>query len=323
MSMPPKRKKKGSSGVVTRSAAKMLKSQRRNRKSSGRSVPMESSNQQGDIVDMFNRFKDVFGDESQENEMEMEDSTSSASGSESEKSDQSSDGGRNEVARSSRTDDVPPWARQLIENQQKAIRKNDKKLDDLREEIRALKRKRNKDDDEDFEWKKKGHKKQFEFNRSLENQFQEIASTNDLLTARVAAEKGLELINERNKLLKIADSHGWDTVNQYVADPLAANEQDDRKLRKAIKDAEKAREKAKSEKEAKSRRFARAKAFTKESALSPARLGPPVMGNNQRIVLPTVDKKTSRLNCFRCGKPGHMIRDCTNQSSGSSSTSHL
>lgn len=93
---------------------------------------------------------------------------------------------------------------------------------------------------------------------------------------------------------------------------MASNEQDDKRLRKAIKDAGKARDKAKVEKEAKARRFARARAFSRESPLSPARLGPASNSSrDKRVVLPTVDKP-SRINCFRCGKPGHMIRNCQN-----------
>jgi hypothetical protein len=35
-------------------------------------------------------------------------------------------------------------------------------------------------------------------------------------------------------VLKIADRHGWDTVNEYLDDPLADNSEDASKLREAI-----------------------------------------------------------------------------------------
>jgi hypothetical protein len=33
----------------------------------------------------------------------------------------------------------------------------------------------------------------------------------------------LDTLRQRNKILKIADRHGWDTVNEYLDDPLADN----------------------------------------------------------------------------------------------------
>lgn len=41
-------------------------------------------------------------------------------------------------------------------------------------------------------------------------------------------------LRQRNKILKIADRHGWDTVNEYLDDPLADNNDDAIKLRGAV-----------------------------------------------------------------------------------------
>lgn len=46
---------------------------------------------------------------------------------------------------------------------------------------------------------------------------------------------------QRNKLLKIADKHGWDTVREYAENPLADDKDDDSKLRSAISRAISAR----------------------------------------------------------------------------------
>ena len=56
-----------------------------------------------------------------------------------------------------------------------------------------------------------------------------------------------------------------------MSDPLAEEEADDKNLRKAVKDAEKAREKTKSEKEAKPHQSAKAKAFTSTTTSMPSR----------------------------------------------------
>lgn len=38
------------------------------------------------------------------------------------------------------------------------------------------------------------------------------------------------IINERSKLIKIADKHVWDTVNKYPSDPLAKEEAGNKRL---------------------------------------------------------------------------------------------
>ena len=43
-----------------------------------------------------------------------------------------------------------------------------------------------------------------------------------------------KLLKDRNKKLKIADTHGWDTVKEYDTGPLADNSDDANKLRTAI-----------------------------------------------------------------------------------------
>lgn len=46
--------------------------------------------------------------------------------------------------------------------------------------------------------------------------------------------KEVTTIKQRNKILKIADRHGWDTVNEYLDDPLADSVEDATKLRATI-----------------------------------------------------------------------------------------
>ena len=47
------------------------------------------------------------------------------------------------------------------------------------------------------------------------------------------------VVDNRIKLIKLADKSpsGWETVNQYIADDLASDSEDDKKMRKAEKDA--------------------------------------------------------------------------------------
>jgi hypothetical protein len=38
---------------------------------------------------------------------------------------------------------------------------------------------------------------------------------------RVVIKAEIDTLNQRNNILKIADRHGWDTVHEYLDDPLA------------------------------------------------------------------------------------------------------
>ena len=156
--------------------------------------------------------------------------------------------------------------------------------------------------------KMKGNKKQYEFNRSVESHLEDIAAAKTLLDARNSVEEVLCLVKGRNKLIKIADQHGWD-----MSDPLAEDEADSKRLRKAVKDAERARDKMKSDKVVKSCRSARARAFASTTMPMPPGQGanPSAYAQNQpqRLVVPA-DRSSKTSCCFCCGRAGHFQRDC-------------
>ena len=57
----------------------------------------------------------------------------------------------------------------------------------------------------------------------------------DVERARQSLQEGESLINNRQKLIKVADrsEHGWATVEEYVTDELAENSDDEKRLFKA------------------------------------------------------------------------------------------
>jgi hypothetical protein len=63
--------------------------------------------------------------------------------------------------------------------------------------------------------------------------------------AEVAIRSELEEIQQRNKLIKIADRHGWNTVREYTLHPLDDNNEDAAKIRSAIARASRKRWSAK------------------------------------------------------------------------------
>jgi hypothetical protein len=88
----------------------------------------------------------------------------------------------------------------------------------------------------EFEFKHEGHKIQHSFNQErisklskTEQSFKdgEFTRGSDLISEEKAA------LHQRNKIMKIAKRHGWDTVHEYLDDP----NEDVSKLRSAVRRA--------------------------------------------------------------------------------------
>ena len=89
-------------------------------------------------------------------------------------------------------------------------------------------------------FKKKGNERQYAFNEEVHETIrvaqQSLESTPpDVERARQSLQEGESLINNRQKLIKVADrsEHGWVTVEEYVTDELAENSDDEKRLFKA------------------------------------------------------------------------------------------
>ena len=88
----------------------------------------------------------------------------------------------------------------------------------VREQLDSLKR---KSVEEEPEFKYKSNKKQFKFNSDVKDKFNQIlerAGADDAITK--IANEGMSLLDNRNKLISIADRDGWDVVEYFEADPL-------------------------------------------------------------------------------------------------------
>ena len=60
-------------------------------------------------------------------------------------------------------------------------------------------------------------------------------------------QQGKSLILERNKHLLLADKYGWDTVECYTAEPLASDSEDEKRIKRALKESKSMREEKKTE----------------------------------------------------------------------------
>ena len=58
--------------------------------------------------------------------------------------------------------------------------------------------------------------------------------------------EGMKKINERNKILRVMGRCGWETAQAYLTDPIASDEEDENRLKKARKEAIAAKQKSRS-----------------------------------------------------------------------------
>lgn len=171
-----------------------------------------------------------------------------------------------------------------------------------------------------------GNRIQFSFNeerlRSLEL-IERKLMIDDISEVLDIIKKEKEALRQRNKILRIADKHGWDTVKEYTDSDLADNSEDATKLRSAISRAA-----------AKKRRYNPYSYDNKDyqsakpgifDGLTPRQL---FRGNsgfqqyNQRFNRPntayfrgTYQVPGNNVICLYCQLPGHFARFCpyTNQ----------
>ena len=115
--------------------------------------------------------------------------------------------------------------------------------------------------------------------------------------AREKIAEGIELLTERQKLIKIADSSpiGWKVVAEYEANPIADDSDDEKKIWKAQSRAEKkAKESRKFRGRGRPHPYGRGDYNSRPTDAAPA--GPAVRRPGK---------------CFDCGGKGHWARECT------------
>ena len=55
------------------------------------------------------------------------------------------------------------------------------------------------------------------------------------VTIEDVVRKGEEKLDERIKMLKLADKGGWEVVDAYVTEPVCDDDEDDKKWKRAVR----------------------------------------------------------------------------------------
>ncbi|CAC5417982.1 unnamed protein product [Mytilus coruscus] len=148
-----------------------------------------------------------------------------------------------------------------------------------------------------YKFQRKSCEDQYKFNQKVSVALKEaeaVIEPKDPSAARAKQKisEGIELLNYRQKLVKMADSSecGWKLVQEYTANPLADDSEDDRKIFRAQNRAER---KIKADRV---KRRSRADPYVKPASSSGSRDRQPVSRK------PGV--------CYNCYKPGHWQNEC-------------
>ena len=113
----------------------------------------------------------------------------------------------------------------------------DKRFEGIEKKLQQLSNKNVKIKDT-FKFKHKGHRIQFEFNQpilQIVGNLSSVLNNDDTSEANDLCDDLTAKLKRRNKLIKMADRSvlGWETFAEYVADRIASNDDDGKKIRQA------------------------------------------------------------------------------------------
>ena len=74
------------------------------------------------------------------------------------------------------------------------------------------------------------------------NKLEQATITEDVEERNNLLNEGMELITRRNKVLVLTDKYGWETAMCYGTDPVVSDSEDDKRIKRARKEAKVARE---------------------------------------------------------------------------------
>ena len=86
------------------------------------------------------------------------------------------------------------------------------------------------------------YEEQYDLNMEIYNKLEQATITEDVEARNTLLNEGMELITQRNKVLVLTDKYGWETAMCYGTDPVASDREDEKRIKRARKEAKVARE---------------------------------------------------------------------------------
>ena len=171
--------------------------------------------------------------------------------------------------------------------------------------------------DGSYKFKKRGNEEQHKHNVKVIRKLQEAntaLSSEDITEEKIQKcrehiAEGIDIVTHREKLVKLADSSesGWRVVQEYQANPLAEDSEDEKRISKAQNRADK---KVKAEKE--KRKETHRRYFARNGNASGSASKPYSRFHG--------DRGTKPGRCFGCGEKGHWKNECPKETNEKLST---
>nr|XP_054749610.1 uncharacterized protein LOC129255079 [Lytechinus pictus] len=183
-----------------------------------------------------------------------------------------------------------------------------------------------------YKFRKRGNEEQYKVNVKVTRKLKEADAIlkDDDITGKAEAQlkisEGIQILEHRQKLIKIADSSdgGWNTVDEYEKNSLAADSDDEKRLIRA---------ESRAQRKKKSRDLGRKKPFVSRftpyksayvgrgSSISTS-FGPPLQSQEPpRATRLFAGRKPG--SCFACGKAGHWRAECREMGGDASQNAKL
>lgn len=171
-------------------------------------------------------------------------------------------------------------------------------------EIKRLKR------DSVPHFNKKSNEEQYKANKAIKDAVEDAQialERNDVEKIKQALDKGMELLQERQKLILLADKsqYGWKTVLEYKHHDLADDEEDEKKIYRAESRAARSTKRFTS-------RSTRQRSNVTSTSTTPQFSASQLPNLFSRVNPQLSSQRSSSGLCFACGKPGHWRAFCPN-----------
>ena len=121
-------------------------------------------------------------------------------------------------------------------------KEHEKKLKRLKAELASKPNKAGKYEETEPEFKFAGNKKQYQVNKKVLEKIKAAKDVGDDDLGNELSGEGEQLLIERNKHICVAEKYGWNTVECYTTDPIASDSDDEKKIKKAVKECKLLRE---------------------------------------------------------------------------------